>query len=880
MRSGMERFALSAIRGIRPCALAGLIVLVLLAVCASSASAEPIAYPDLQLLMPTADMTIVHKDSTRTFEFTHVSWDAGAGPLEIRPSYNPATGISQGYQALYTMPSPGVWKFAYTVPIAGPMIWTPPSDYNFPLDRFALYDVAPDGGVGSLVATSPKVLYCMTSDTRVGGVPNTPTNNEYPSGACLQPEGKLGLSVGWGDQYEATDGGEGIPITSLPNGTYWLRGEVDPYHYFEESDDSNNATDTKLQIEGDTVKVLEQTHPESTPPAVTLTSPAASSTISGGATLTASATASGSASISSVQFLLDGEPIGAPVTTPPYSINWVVGSTSPGKHYLTAQATDSNGLVGTAADIPVSVSAKVGSVSVDTVVSEKGNTTTTTPSFSTSEPGEVLLAFVNSDGPAKGAQTLSVSGAGLTWSLVKRSNAEPGDAEIWTATTVGSLLDATVTATASNGGFDQSLTVVALSGAAGVGASASAGASKGAPTVSLAATQAGSAAFATGTDWSKAKVRTLGSGQELLAQTLETGQGDTFWSQYATTPSSTAGQTMTLNDTAPTKDHWDMAAVEVLPAPSEQSGGEAPTVSIVNPTAAEIVSGTTQVTANVSDNVAIGSVQFSLDGQALGAPVTKPPYAISWDTTAASSGDHTLTATATNTSSMVGYSAPVSVTVQNPAEEEACFVMDVTTSAEGGKTVTTQTFTTAEAGEQLFAFVGADGPAGAEKQSAKVSGAGLKWRLLQRANSQSGDAEIWTAEATKQLKNKTVKSVLKVKGYEQQLTVISMQGSNGAGASVAGGAAGGEPSISLTTTEPGSLVYAVGSDWDSATARTLGPNQTLMRQDLNTTAGKTFWSQFTSAVTGPTGSLVTMNDPAPTSDEWNMAAVEIVSDEQ
>ena len=80
----------------------------------------------------------MHSGSKRTLEFTHITEDTGAGPFEIRPNYNPMTGISQGYQALYTMPSPGVWKFASTVPIVGPMIWTPPSDYNFPLDKFWL----------------------------------------------------------------------------------------------------------------------------------------------------------------------------------------------------------------------------------------------------------------------------------------------------------------------------------------------------------------------------------------------------------------------------------------------------------------------------------------------------------------------------------------------------------------------------------------------------------------------------------------------------------------------------------------------------------------------------------------------------------------------
>jgi hypothetical protein len=837
---------------------------------------EAIAYPDLQVLMPTGDIAIVQDGSARTLEFTHISEDAGAGPWELRPVYNAQTGISQGYQALYTMPSPGVWKYAYSVPFAGPMIWTPPSDYNFPLDKFWLYSTAAGGGLGSVVATSPKVLYCMTSDTYVGGVPNTPTDNEYPGSACEKPEGKLGLSVGWGDQYEATDGGEGIPITSLPNGTYWLRGEIDPNDDFEESNTANNITDTKLEITGDTVKVLEQTHPNSTPPTVAVTSPSADAALSG--TTTLSASASGPAPIASVQFLLDGEPIGSPVTAPPYTIDWTAANVTPGTHYLSAQATDSNGFVGTAPEVPVTVSGKVGSVTIDDVVSQTGTTTATTPAFSTTEPGEVLLAFADSDGPAAGSQTLNVSGAGLTWSLVKRSNTEAGDSEIWTATTVASLLNATVTATAADSGYKQSLSVAALSGAGGVGAAAAAAAAKGAPSIGLTATEAGSVAFATGEDPAAGVARTLGSGQELLTQTVETSAGDAFWTQYTTAPSSAAGQTLTLDDTAPTAEPWDMAAVEVLPSPPEQSGTEAPRVSIVNPTAGEIVSNTTQVTANVSDNAPISSVQFYLDGKPLGAPVTKSPYAISWDTTEASNAAHSLTATATNTSAMTGTSAPVSVTVQNPPEEETCFVMDLTVNATGKGAVTTQTFTNAEAGEQMYAFVSSDGPPGAGKQSVTVSGAGLTWTLVKRANTQSGDAEIWTAEAKNELSNATVTSTPAVAGYDQSLTVISMQGSNGSGASVAGGAASGEASVSLTTEQTGSLVYAVGSDWSNATSRTLGPNQTLMRQDLDTVGGNTFWSQFTSAITGPAGSVVTMNDPAPTNDVWNMAAVEIVSD--
>ena len=633
-------------------------------------SSGGIAYPDLQLLMPTGEISIKSNSTSRTLEFTHITWDAGEGPWEVRPSYNEATGISQGYQALYTMPKPGEWKFAYTVPVVGPMVWVPPSDYRFPLDKFGLYSVASGGGIGSELAPSPKVDFCMTSDTEVGGVPNTPSFNVYYVANCEKPEGTLGLNVGWGDSYDAYDGGEGIEITNLPNGTYWLVGQVDPYDYFQESNKSNNFTDTKVQIEGDTVKTIEQTHPESTPPTVTLTSPGAESKLSSTTTLTA--TASGPATISSVQFLLDGEPIGSPVTAPPYTLKWPLASVAPGKHYFSAQATDSRGLVGTAADTPV---------------------------------------------------------------------------------------------------------------------------------------------------------------------TVEAGSG------------------------------------------GEEKTSEPPTVAIIRPVGGEVVSGKVQVTADVTDKVAIRSVQFYLDGKTLGSPVTSAPYAVSWDTDTATGGTHTLTAIATDVSGNVGDAAPVEVTVENPFKEGPCFVLDAEFSANGHGTTTTQPFTTAEGDEEVLALVGSDGPAGAGRQTVTVSGAGLTWKLVARANSRSGDAEIWAAEAPEQLVNATVTSTPAVSGYDQTLTVISLQGSDGVGASVVGGAANGAPSVTLKTTKEGSLVFGVGNDYDNAIARTVGSNQVLLRQYLDTNTGDTYWSQYTGSVTGPAGESVTINDTAPTTDQWNMAAVEVVSDE-
>src|SRR5205823_5410628 len=72
----------------------------------------------------------------------------------------------------------------------------------------------------------------------------------------------------------------------------------------------------------------------------------------------------------------------------------------------------------------------------------------------------------------------------------------------------------------------------------------------------------------------------------------------------------------------------------------------APSVSLTAPTAGSTVSGTITDSANASDNVGVAGVQFKLDGANLGTESTSQPYSMSWDTTAASDGAHTLTAVA------------------------------------------------------------------------------------------------------------------------------------------------------------------------------------------------------------------------------------------
>src|SRR5439155_27220049 len=91
-----------------------------------------------------------------------------------------------------------------------------------------------------------------------------------------------------------------------------------------------------------------------------------------------------------------------------------------------------------------------------------------------------------------------------------------------------------------------------------------------------------------------------------------------------------------------------------------------PTVSISSPTSGASVPGTITVSASATDDVGVVGVQFKVDGVNLGAEVTTAPYAVSWNTTTASNGAHSLTAVARDAAGNTATSSAVSVTVVKP----------------------------------------------------------------------------------------------------------------------------------------------------------------------------------------------------------------------
>ena len=263
------------------------------------------------------------------------------------------------------------------------------------------------------------------------------------------------------------------------------------------------------------------------------------------------------------------------------------------------------------------------------------SSTASTPAFTTSAGSELLLAFVATDGPSGSTiQVNSMSGGGLTWSLVKRTNAQHGTAEIWRAFATSPLANAVVTATLSSSAAS-SITVLSFkgvdttgtNGSGAVGATASASASSGAPTVSLISTRNNSWVLGVGNDWNNALARTVGSNQSIIHQYLAT-VGDTYWVQGQNAPTPLAGSTVTISDTAPTSDSYNLTAVEVLPATtSGSSGGGTSTYTIsgtITPTSAGAGATVSLTGAATAAITADSSGNYSFSGLTNGSYTVTP----------------------------------------------------------------------------------------------------------------------------------------------------------------------------------------------------------------------------------------------------------------
>jgi hypothetical protein len=234
-------------------------------------------------------------------------------------------------------------------------------------------------------------------------------------------------------------------------------------------------------------KVSTQAPADLAAPLIAVTSPGTDAVVSG--TVTVSATAYDAVGVAGVQFVLDGEPLGAEDAVAPFTVSWNTAAGSAGAHLLSALARDEAGNVGDSDLVPVIVGYSVtppppppplnnspAAVS-DAITTPAGTPMTFTAAFllanDSDADGDPLA--VTSVGPSTTASGAVVANAGGTWTYTPPAGFTGADTFTYSVAdnrggTASAIVHATVSV-APGGGLVAALSFDEPSGATAADAS-------------------------------------------------------------------------------------------------------------------------------------------------------------------------------------------------------------------------------------------------------------------------------------------------------------------------------------------------------------------------------------------------------------------------
>lgn len=385
-------------------------------------------------------------------------------------------------------------------------------------------------------------------------------------------------------------------------------------------------------------------------PALFLTSVTGGSVVSNVVPLSAQADAAG---LSSLQFEVSGQPVGALITSGACTVAWDTRTVPDGSYTVTAVGRDSAGASVWAPPVTVTVS---NAPQVDLI---PPTVAITSPAAGSSLSGTVTVYASASDNVSVSSVWFTLDGATVTPNLTVVQGVASWTWNTATASAGTHVLAASARDGAGNVGTSAPVTITLVASTDSTSPSVSV------TSPSVGATVSGSVVITASAtdDVGVAGVRFTVDGTPVGTEDLTSPYQVTWDSGAAANGSHTiraiardaAGNAATSSAVTVNVNN---SVVDLVP----------PTVNLTAPTAGSTVSGSITVSATAADNVAVVSVQFTLDGANLGAADTAAPYQITWSTTGASNGAHTLRAIARDAAGNQTTADAVAVTVANTAD--------------------------------------------------------------------------------------------------------------------------------------------------------------------------------------------------------------------
>ncbi len=422
----------------------------------------------------------------------------------------------------------------------------------------------------------------------------------------------------------------GLPVTAAPYTVTWTPLVAGSYTITAEAtDDAGNVASSAAR----TIAIVANSGP-----IVFLTSPGAIASAPAGIPLTLSASAfDNDGTVTRVRFLVNGNLVGLPVTTAPYTVTWT--PLLAGSYTITAEATDDAGNVSNAPTRTIAIAPNSAPIVL-----------LTSPGAITSAPASVPLTLSASAFDNDGAVTRvrflvngNLVGAPLTAAPYSVS---------WTPLIAGTYtITAEATDDAGNVGNSAIRAITIVPNAAPVVTLTSPGANASAPAnVALTLT-----ATATDNDGTVTRVRFFVNGG-IVGTPLTTAPYSVSW-----TPLIAGSYSIVVEATDDIGNVANSATRVLTVVPNAL-----PIATITTPVTgfSTMLGLSVNLTAVASDSDGtVSQVRFLANGTSVGPAVTTAPYTATWTPTAA--GTYSVIAQATDSVGNVGNSTSIAVTVVN-----------------------------------------------------------------------------------------------------------------------------------------------------------------------------------------------------------------------
>ncbi|HET9722226.1 MAG TPA: lysyl oxidase family protein [Actinomycetota bacterium] len=211
---------------------------------------DPQTLPDL-VALPAWSIDPYHdRRSDRDYlRFNATEWNAGPGTMVVEGFRDTDETAMDAYQYFYMGDEP-----VGRANIGSLEFHAGGGHDHWHFEEFTAYSLLDEAK--QLVAPSDKQSWCLANTDAIDlAVPNA---NWLGYGgdlftACGGPSAlwvREILDVGWGDTYAQYVAGQAFDITDLPNGTYYIRVQVNPLGSMFESTDANNIEDRLVILKG------------------------------------------------------------------------------------------------------------------------------------------------------------------------------------------------------------------------------------------------------------------------------------------------------------------------------------------------------------------------------------------------------------------------------------------------------------------------------------------------------------------------------------------------------------------------------------------------------------------------------------------------------